>query len=305
MAGFDNNKYVLKNLDFDYWGHVCQGRLTLASGDPIPDTEITAATTIYYTPYKGNRIALYDTSDAVWKHYEFSEISIAIPATTSTNYDIWAYDSSGSVTLELLAWTNQLTRATALTTQDGIYVKTGDASRRYLGTFTTSDTSGETEYSLSRRFLWNYYNRVDMPLVINETTGSWSYATSTWRSLNADNANRVEIIVGVVEDRVDLTAIGSYAQNGSGSAVGNYGVGIGEDVTNANTGYLNGAGSNVQASALGNIDSNITMHTLNKYPAGVGYRYYQMVEIGGGTGVVILGNGASSRTIGLSGSFKG
>lgn len=37
---------------------ICQGRLTLTSGTPVTTSDVTAATTIYFTPYKGNRIAL-------------------------------------------------------------------------------------------------------------------------------------------------------------------------------------------------------------------------------------------------------
>ena len=103
--------------------HICNGRLTLTSVTPITTSDVTAATTIYFTPYKGNRIFLYNTTSTKWELFEFSEISIAVPATTGTNYDVWGYNSSGSATLEVLAWTNDTTRATAIALQNGVYVK--------------------------------------------------------------------------------------------------------------------------------------------------------------------------------------
>lgn len=53
------------------------------------------------------------------------------------------------------AWTDDTTRTDALTTQDGVLVKSSDKSRRYLGTFrTTSATT--TEDSAANRFLFDY-----------------------------------------------------------------------------------------------------------------------------------------------------
>src|SRR6185295_3044868 len=60
-------------------------------------------TTVYFTPYKGNRIGIYNGS--TWKMFSFSEQSLSISAlTANTNYDLFVYDSSGTVTLEALAW---------------------------------------------------------------------------------------------------------------------------------------------------------------------------------------------------------
>ena len=97
---------------------ICNGRLTLTSGSPIITSGVTAATTVYFTPYKGAKISLYD--GARWKLYAFSEKSVAVPSTTNTPFDIFAYDGGGAVTLETANWTNDTTRATALTLQDGV-----------------------------------------------------------------------------------------------------------------------------------------------------------------------------------------
>src|SRR3990167_6119341 len=38
---------------------VCDGRMTPQTGVPVIVSDVTAATSIYFTPYNGNRIALY------------------------------------------------------------------------------------------------------------------------------------------------------------------------------------------------------------------------------------------------------
>ena len=139
---------------------ICEGRLTLTSGTPVTPADVTGATNIYFAPYTGNRIALYDGSSA-WNIRTFTQITIALGTLTDAKpYDLFAYDNSGTVTFDSpVVWTNDTTRATALTTQDGVLVKTGATTRRYIGTIYTTATT-TTEDSFSQRYLWNYYNRV-------------------------------------------------------------------------------------------------------------------------------------------------
>src|SRR5574337_954655 len=47
------------------------GRLTLTSGTPVTTSDVTGATTVYYTPYLHNLIPLWDGQN--WAPVEFSE----------------------------------------------------------------------------------------------------------------------------------------------------------------------------------------------------------------------------------------
>jgi hypothetical protein len=162
-------------------------RLTLTTAVPVTTTDVTAATTIYFSPYKGSRIALYDGTN--WNMRSSAEFSIAVPATTSQMYDIFCYDNAGTPTLELLAWTNDTTRATALVTQNGVLCKTGVLTRRYVGSFRTTTVSGQTEDSLVKRYVWNYYNRLRRSMQRNDSTNTWNYTTNTVRQANGSAAN--------------------------------------------------------------------------------------------------------------------
>ena len=105
-------------------------RLTLTSATPVTPADVTGATTIYCTPYKGNQIALYDGSSS-WNTRTSAEFSLALGTLTSGKpYDVFCYDNAGTPTLEFLAWTNDTTRATALVYQDGVLVKSGATTRR-------------------------------------------------------------------------------------------------------------------------------------------------------------------------------
>ncbi len=249
--------------------YVAQGRLTLTSGVPITTTDVTAATTIYFTPFKGSFIDLYNGT--TWDRLSFSQISIAVPSTTGTMYDVFIYNNSGTPTLELTAWTNVTTRATALTTQNGVYVKTGALTRRYLGSFLTTGVSGQTEDSATNRFLWNYYNR-SLRWLRNtaEGTANWTYSSSTIRQANANTANQLNFIIGVSEDIVDAICMAFWQGNttGTGGVVG-----IGLDATNVNNSQI----VNYSTPGVANTDVTVTQAIYKNYIA-VGYHFLAWVE---------------------------
>lgn len=241
-------------------------RLTLETGVPISTSDQTGKTTIYCTPYLGNQIALYDGS-STWTTYSSAEFSLALGTLTSgLPYDVFCYNNSGTPTLEFTAWTNGTTRATALTRQNGILVKSGSTTRRYLGTFYTTATT-TTEDSEAKRFLYNYYNRRPRTLNKQETTTSWTYNSSTIHQANASTANKVEVIMGVAEDVLSVSVLTSATGSGFGY------VGIGEDSTSTFTtsGYYQGGGG-----ASGS-EWFVFSAYLRKIPA-VGYHYYSWNE---------------------------
>jgi hypothetical protein len=175
-------------------------RLTLTTGTPVTTADVTGATTIYCTPYVGNSISLYNGAD--WYTFTSSEFSIALGTLTSGRpYDVFCYDNAGVPTLELTSWTNDTTRATALAYQDGVLVKSGTATRRYLGTFYTTSTT-QTEDSKTKRYLWNYYNRIVRQMLVTDAAASWTYTTAAYRQANASTANQLNFVIGVLEDAV-------------------------------------------------------------------------------------------------------
>ena len=255
---------------------VCEGRLTLTSGTPVTTTDVTAATTVYFTPYNGNRLAVYNGS--FWIIKTFSELSITMAlATASTPYDIFVYDNAGTLTLEKLAWTNDTTRATALTTQDGVYVKSGATTRRYLGTVRTTSTIGQTEDSFTKRFVWNLYNRRTRVLRVRDTTDSWTYATAAYRPLNNSTSNRVEFVRGLAEDPVQLINVMAMTQTGSVS--GAAGIGIGSTTVNS---------AFIYTTALPSFLS-LLWAFYRDIPA-VGYNYLQPLEYSTGATVTFYGD---------------
>lgn len=225
-----------------------QARLTLTTATAVTTADVTGAGTLYLTPYKGNQIWLYDGS-AQWNLFNLTEISLALTLTSGKPYDIFCYDNAGTPTLESLVWTNDTTRATALTLQNGIYVKTGATTRRYVGTIYASGAN-TTEDSFAKRYVWNMYNRVPRGMRnATETADSWGYTTAAFRQANANAANQLDCVIGVSEDLVEAEVFGRASSDQVINTVV-MSVGVGVDSTTVNSAQILNALNNPLANAI-------------------------------------------------------
>lgn len=238
------------------------GRLTLESGVPVSTTDQTAKTTIYYTPFVHNVINLWDGAN--WVPTEFAETSLALGTITSGKpYDVFGYLSAGALVLEMLVWTSDLVRATAVTLQDGRYCKDGDKTRLLLGTFYTVSTT-TTEDSLQNRYLSNVYNRVPRTIQYS-VAASHTYNSTTYRDFN-----------GAVMQMACVTAIAQNLNQGALRFVGitttaTPRVGIDQNVTSPGTGLL---ASQTQASTA----ALTAVGPINAAAMAAGRHYFRGVE---------------------------
>lgn len=187
--------------------------------------------TLYASPFSGNAMGLYTTG---WTQVMAAETSVSLGTLTSgLPYDVFAvYGTSTTFTMELLAWTNGTTRATAIALQDGVPVKSGDSTRRYLGTIYTDSTTttimdqgGIASQVGAKIFVWNNYHRVTYAMRERDFTATpWSYGTTnTWRQANGNTGNKVEYIIGLQREDVVATYtcfVGSASGTDAGCGVG-------------------------------------------------------------------------------------
>ena len=273
------------------------GRLTLTSGTAVTTGDVTAATTLYFTPFHGVTIDVYNGTQ--WIPVTYAELSVTVPATASTPFDVFVSGSStADLTMVVTNWTNDTTRATALTTQNGILVKSGTTTQRYIGSGRTTAVSGQTEDSAAKRYLFNYYNRVLRQMQINEGTDTWTYTTATYRQANATSRNQLDLMIGVSEDMVGATVM-VVSANTSATASGVAAlVAIGLDTTSApSVGFLN------MCSDMGvTNDKTGLMGTWAGYP-GVGRHYLAWLEQSAAAGTTTWygDNAGAIRLSGMTG----
>jgi hypothetical protein len=282
-----------------YVGSV-SGRLTLTSGTPVTTADVTGAATLYFTPHNGATIDLYTGS--AWTQVTFAEMSIALSGgSASKPHDVFLDYNGGSPALAILAWTNDTSRATALASQNSVLVKTGDTQQRYLGTI-YSDGSKQCADSFATRHCWNYYNRVSRPMRVVEPTVSWTYTTDTYRQARATATNQLDLVVGVLEDMIEIQII---AYGRSSIAGKDLFVSIGEDSTSSS---ITGVVGQYRAQASVNQTFQFIASFVG-FSTAVGQHHYVWLErseaAGTSTWYGVAGFGATMTQAGIYARVRG
>lgn len=211
-----------------------QGRLTVVSGTPVVSSDQAGVTAVYYTPYVGDLIPIYNGSSMI--STEFSELTLTLSSSHAANsiYDVFVFSNSGVLTLVTgPAWSNaaassgargsgagttELARikglwvnAVSMTARNGSTTYTVGANlATYVGSILIDSSNGQvtchTSFGQSRKWgVWNAYNRKKITLQAGDSTASWSYVTNTARASNGNSANSLTVFAGLAEEPFDIT----------------------------------------------------------------------------------------------------
>lgn len=249
-------------------GYPCEARLTLSTGVPVPTTELTAQGTLYLTKYNGDKVSVYDGSS--WTSLTLgSDLSITLSslATASKLYDIFAYSNAGVLAIESLVWTSDTARATALTTQNGVYVKSGDATRRYIGTIYI-DGSKQCYQSKLHNYVFNLNNPVDFFLQKDVDTPH-SYNSATYRYYNNDSTQYVDYVVGIDNFVISASISGQWADVAAGET-GYAAIGLDNTTALSPTASFSLDGRDVVPVFINRGGSGVGLHKLTMLEAAVG-----------------------------------
>lgn len=269
-----------------------QGRLTpTAGGNPVIASEVTAATAVYYTPYVGDLIPIYNGSTMVARQFTELTLTLVSAHAADTLYDVFMFSNAGVLTLVTgPAWsasgagagsrgtgagTTQLTRLNGILTnfvqitgRNGSTTYTVAANQgTYLGTILVDGSAGQVTchktFGQNRRWaVWNMYNRQPIILKCGDATASWAYSTAATRASRGDSANRVHCLVGYPEEDVDCEFVQTIVAAASASPT----IGIGVNSTSVISGSNPSVGSN---NGTQTTTALLAKHTLNTIPTGL------------------------------------
>jgi hypothetical protein len=248
-------------------------RLSLTGATPVTASDVTSATTIYLTPFTSDRICLFDGTN--WQEYSTggADVSASLGTLMSgKNYDVFVYDNNGSVAIDtFVAWMDDTTRATAIVRQNGVWVKSGAATRRYVGTFRTTSTTA-TEDSSAKRFLVNASNQVRRPSFSFDTTDSWTNnGNGTWSAINGGNAAwKREFLIPILEERLGIES--ELWLQGTSDYVAALAFDSSTAVDRTNTAFF---------TSLVSVNSTMLSAKIVGHPSsgsGVGYHYVQGIQ---------------------------
>jgi hypothetical protein len=241
-------------------------------GNPAPFFE-AEGTKLYLVPYNSTVIALYDGSAWVYRS-PVGTVKAEGPFPPNTNYAVYAYWDGTTVQLELTNSTNN-------SVQDGVQVKNGDPSRRYIGAV-RSGWYGAILDNRAQRFVWNRHNQVPHPILKTYLSG-WSFSgTNSWRPVSGNPANgRVEVMVGEAHGGWaphSATAISVSVTGMCTSSLNGYWVAAGIGINSTTSVPMNAA----QTNELDVAGPNSYAHISSSYEGYLfpGYNTVNWLEIG-------------------------
>lgn len=198
-----------------------------------------------------------------------TSLTFKLPPTT--NYDVYAANSSGIKLSWSAAWSNDTTPPTRVL-QDGVEVASGATTKRLIGCVRTSTVAGQLADSHTQRWTSNRYNEQPRPMYATEVAATWVGAVNAvfaWRQANANTANQLDWITCTPRP------VWAQAQAALVSSVSaSMGVGIGIDTTGSSTAQVS-----QQASIPSTISSNSyqTSATYTGTP-GIGHHVATWIE---------------------------
>ncbi len=287
---------------------------------PVPATDATAVTRLYWTPYNGNVCPIYNGANFVitTSSQIFCDLTAGAQASGGI-YDVYKFINAGTVTLGFspswsagtsgsvtagscargtgsggtaLAVTNGLyTNAVSMTVNNGATTYTVAANQgTYLGSIYVNSTAGQINchrsYGQSRAWgLWNAYNRLLITLQEGDPSASWTYGTSTTRQSNAGNnvLNYLDVFCGLAEEQVDLEYETANLATGSSASniIPSNGIGINSTTTSSG---MNSVYNYNLAST--NVQVEVTMYAKYVLPNQIGVNRIYPLENGGGAGTI-------------------
>jgi len=227
-----------------------QGYLNLvgqASGDVVQTGDVVGVATIFYSPYNGNQIPIWNGS--AFKGITFSELTATLTSAGSAASAIqdscvfsnngvptlvtgpaWSVPTAGSGSRGTGAGTAQLTRlqgiwvnSVSIVGYNGLSSYTIPANQcTYVGSLSIDSTAGQVSayrtVGQNRKFgIWNAYNQQNIIQQEQDSTGSWTDGGGNrWIVSNNGNTNNViTTFTGLPEQVVDL----DFSQNATFAAL--------------------------------------------------------------------------------------
>ena len=212
------------------------GRLTLSSGHPASPPSATPSANVYFTPYLGDTIPVWNGSAFLFQNCPELTCVLAdgtfspAPAVAAAVYDLFVWNNGTNFILSRgPAWSNPGARGYSLSSVNGIVVNAASITNGpgagygvHVSTIYTDAGAATVTYNPTPAAasggpaggawigLWNRYNRIVSAGVEQDNKSSWTYNSTTWRPADGGSSNlnnRVSFIVGDVEDSVHYSYI--------------------------------------------------------------------------------------------------
>jgi len=300
-----------------------QGRLTLQTGVPVQTSDQTAKSTVYYDSFVGSLCPVWNGTTWDYLTITSDEVPVVLATANVVSgslYDIFALNVTGALALAIgPAWSTATSRGsgagtTELQFKHGIRTNKNSLTHAYGGGAGTTDygpisanratllgtlyatANGQTGVALTPAAasggsntivgLFNAYNGIPAVARSCETGGgaNWSYNSTTWRSVNNNNNNRITFVDGV--QSVPHVGVHHSSVGGSSALYGIIGMNLDSTTAAPNVSVIVGGGASQFSSAIAQENFNPQ----------IGLHYVQAMEAIAGSGTVNFAGSGTSPT---------
>jgi len=196
------------------------GRLTLQSGVPVMFTNQLNKQVIFYAPYQGAFVPIYNGT--TMQPYQFTSslndtvglqlnMGGAANFPSGTAFDVFVTLIGGIPTLVATQWTNVTTRATTLSIFGGVLTNSGSMTSQtgpntsatvavnqgtFLGSVAMAAGNGATQWQFGANVtagsfnIANYYNPVLFTSIVTDNSGGYTYVSATVRQARNNASNQ-------------------------------------------------------------------------------------------------------------------
>ena len=291
------------------------GRLTLASGVNVMTADQAGATSIWYAPYSGKYVPVYDGTNMEMRVFTSSDadtigqvIALGSNWAASTLFDVFEGDNSGSFVLctgpayttssagagarsaALALFKGYQTNAASMTcrTSNSTTFTCAINQCTYLGTFLTNGSTGQIDFKFGSAAsgggpavagVWNMYNQVPGRFAVQDSKASWTCAVGPGPT-DASTTNRITAVNGFPTSPID-----AFYQERTDGTTGNFVqlfIGVNSTSVPATKGVLG-----LMVGTVATVSA-----VLDDYPPAIGLNFYQALE-NASTTLTCEGNAAS------------
>lgn len=285
-----------------------QGRLSLASGVPLSESDIVGGVNVYYVPSGGLYLPVYDGSVFLAKAIG-SQLTLALDSNsghagyhqTGRNFDLFGIVDAGSPKLGTgPSWNagavagSDIARGTGagsteletfnglLVNKNAIVIRIGSATgdtvsvparqATYLGSFRAT-ANGQASDTKTQRLLFNAYNVAVRRMFTGGAAASYAYSAAVWQSL-AGTGLKCEFLLGLSGTTVKANGTAMAWNSTATPRVIRCGIGL-DSLTAISDGALS-TSVHVVAGVLS------TLNAFYEDTPGLGYHYLAQLEMGAG-----------------------
>jgi hypothetical protein len=213
--------------------YVAAGASGMVGGSVSGGYVTRSGNNLLFAPALSNRFFTYESTN-VWTENTIPDAGVTTPCTgltSNTAYFLYAYVSSGTVTLDL--------STTGTASQNGILVKSGATNRLLIALCNTESAGAVITHneSADTQDLNNVFNKRPVIIFKGDSTSVWTVASATFANANGKGTNSV---TATCDGNLPIDC--EVRINADATTVNFSVVGIGLDSSTVNSSSLNPAG---------------------------------------------------------------